>query len=425
MSFAFFSIHLVAIWLLFKRSQALVVIFFLFIYVQLKNLLSLAYIDLGDVYMSEIAETSTASSATLIASFFFILTIFLFWFLHKISKGEAVFLEAEQRQASLKYSRQFAFVMLALITLLCINIVLAGSPLLGAQVNKTNIWENAPFQFLTPISNQLSFLVLISGIFFSDSIKKRKRLISKLYVAVWLLCHLYLALMGHKFGQHVTFFYLFALPSLLGMALMERIKISRLVVQLTAVIGILSILVIKYFTSKYGQYGLSRIFDRVFALEGQLTYSAINSFLRGEDGSYSFSKELSAVFSGNGTSGMDYLMYKYLPTSFYNYYKDLDVNLSQGYLAILFEMFHSIPIILVAHTAFVMAIYTIGRWFTIALIKRDIIVLFLTFKIFYSFYTYYVQAYTDAVFELKNVFYFALLAIILLARGTRSTRMKA
>lgn len=336
-----------------------------------------------------------------------VVTVLIIGLLYLFRRAKLKSIYYYYRDINLPKYKHFLIFFYSILLSLIFVILITGSPLLGSPYNKTNIWDYSPIPQLKYLSSQISFLVLIAGIYFSDAVRCNDSRKKKHFFIIWVLVMSYLILMGHKFGQLVTFSYLFYLPLLLGKSLDGKVSIAKLVIYFSIIISVLCYLVFLYFTSKYGDYGGQLIFDRVFAMEGQLTYASIQEYISGElnaDIEQAY-REIKSIFGigGQGAVGMDYLMYKYMPTSNYNYYTDLKVNLSQGYFAILFSVFGSYTLVLLSHALFTVSFFFSGWVFILSLIKRDVLIVFFSFKIFYSLYTYYVQAYTDAIFNFKNL----------------------
>lgn len=402
---------------LMKKSPLLFFLFFLFLYVQVKNIVSASYIDLGNVYMMELSVLSKSSYVSYLLLSLHAVSIFLLYFLFKLTKHKFASEFALYSSRSIKNSRLFLIVSTSLLMLLIVNVLIAGSPLFGGDANKTNIWSSSPLPFLKYVSSQLSFLILVAGIYY-DYFERCSCKAKYYFLFFYLLSILYLVLMGHKFGQLVTFSYLFFLPYLISKSFHFKISISKLFIQVSVLLVIFSFFVLRYFESKYGVDAQQLIFDRVFAMEGQLSYVAINSYIEGgtSDFEHFFVELKNAFWGGNERVGMDYLMYLYMPSEKYNYYSDLQVNLSQGYFALLFTMFGSYFSVTLFQTVFIFLVYFVGYLFAISLIRRDFVLIFLYFKIYYSLYTYYVQAYNDAFFNFKNLIVIFLILFVYIAR---------
>lgn len=418
----FFILYFLLIYLIFEKEPLVIVLFFFLILNQTTNYISVFYLDHGDIYMREIQSYSEKSYASLLLWFFNVTALFVIYFLIRITKQDLYKLLSRFYNLKIRYIKFWIFLFYFIIGVLMLNILISGSPLWISSINKTTFWTIAKFPFLKPLSSQISIIALFSGMFllYINLRKKSSPLKGALY-GVWIFLLVYLILMGHKFGQLLIITYMFFLPLLLYKSLIKKFPAKKILFIFSSIIAFFSLFVINYFKTKYGDAAFDILQQRIFSMEGQLTYTAIQNYLQDQlpNGLEQLVIEIKYILGlihDNTVIGMDYLMDRTMPDNLLEAYRETQVKLAQGYLAMLFYLFDNFFIVLFVHIVFILLYGFIGYLLLRSILKYDFILTFFYVKIYFSFLTYYAQAYTTAIFNIKTLTYFFCIILITLIR---------
>ncbi|HHB51784.1 MAG TPA: hypothetical protein ENK75_01885 [Saprospiraceae bacterium] len=236
---------------------------------------------------------------------------------------------------------------------------------------------------------------------------------------IWIISLIYMILMGHKFGQLLTLTYVFFLPILSYKALNKTLSINKLIFLFIFIVFLFSIVVRAYFVRVYGDYAMDIIEQRIFSMEGQVTYTAIQHYFHNElPNTYNqFINEVKYVFGMTSSPvGMDYLMEKIMPSELLSTYQQLQVKLAQGYIGILLYLYHKIFLVLFIHCLFIGSYFFVGYQLLKNIFKFDFILVFLYLKLYFSFAVYYAQGYTDAIFNIKALLFVYILLLVYMIR---------
>ena len=418
----FFILYFLLIYLIFEKEPLVIVLFFFLILNQTTNYISVFYLDHGDIYMREIQSYSEKSYASLLLWFFNVTALFVIYFLIRITKQDLYKLLSRFYTLKIRYIKFWIFLFYFIIGVLMLNILISGSPLWISSINKTTFWTIAKFPFLKPLSSQISIIALFSGMFllYINLRKKSSPLKGALY-GVWIFLLVYLILMGHKFGQLLIITYMFFLPLLLYKSLIKKFPAKKILFIFSSIIAFFSLFVINYFKTKYGDAAFDILQQRIFSMEGQLTYTAIQNYLQNQlsNGLEQLVIEIKYILGlihDNTVIGMDYLMDRTMPDNLLEAYRETQVKLAQGYLAMLFYLFDNFFIVLFVHIVFILLYGFIGYLLLRSIFKYDFILTFFYVKIYFSFLTYYAQAYTTAIFNIKTLTYFFCIILITVIR---------
>jgi len=418
----FFVVYVVLLlYILFKEPLAFIGYYFLF-FVQTFIYLSVVILDLGSVRMSELGAVSEPSHTSLIVFLFNIIATLIILALIRLKKRDLMryLLVFEQKKIlNIKFWITGFYVI---IFILIINVIISGSPLWISTINKTTFWSIAIYPFLSPMSSQISVIALFSGMFLlNNTTHKKSGLVKKLLYGVYIFLLIYLGLLGHKFGQLVVITVMFFLPLLIYQALKNTLQIKKIISFLMIFFSLLTIPISNYFISKYGNAALDIIKQRIFAMQGQLTYISIRELFRGQmiNGFDQFRIEIMYIFglvSNDTYAGMTYLMSQYMPENQFSYYQALQVNLAGGYIAILLSLYNNIILVLFVHSIFIMLFFFTGYMLMVNILKYDLLLTFMYLKLYFSFYTYYAQGYTTAILNIKTLVYIYLIVLVVMIR---------
>jgi len=419
----FFIFYFLLIYLIFRKEPLVIVIFFFPILKQTTNYISVFYLDHGDIYMREIQSYSEKSYTSILLWFFNVTALFVIYFLIRITKQDLYKLLSRLYTLKIRYIKSWIFLFYFIIGILILNILISGSPLWISSINKTTFWTIAKLQFLKPVSSQISIIALFSGMFllYINLHNKKSSLLKGALYGVWIFLLVYLILMGHKFGQLLIITYMFFLPLLLYMSLIKKFPAKKIFFIFSCIIAFFSLFVINYFKTKYGDAAFDIIQQRIFSMEGQLTYTAIQNYLQNQlpNGLEQLVIEIKYILGlihNNTVIGMDYLMDRTMPDNLLEAYRETQVKLAQGYLAMLFYLFNNFFIVLFVHMVFILLYGFIGYLLLRSILKYDFILTFFYAKIYFSFLAYYAQAYTTAIFNLKTLIYFFCIILIHIIR---------
>ena len=418
----FFILYFLLIFLIFKKEPLAIVLFFFLILNQTTNYISVFYLDHGDIYMREIQSYSEKSYASILLWFFNVTALFVIYFLIRITKQDLYKLLSRLYTLKIRYIKFWIFLFYFIIGVLILNILISGSPLWISSINKTTFWTIAKFPFLKPLSSQISIIALFSGMFLLYiNLHKKSSLLKVALYGVWIFLLIYLILMGHKFGQLLIITYMFFLPLLLYMSLIKKFPAKKILFIFSSIIAFFSLFVINYFKTKYGDAAFDILQQRIFSMEGQLTYTAIQNYLLNQlpnrlEQLVIEIKYILGLIHGNTVIGMDYLMDRTMPDNLLEAYRETQVKLAQGYLAMLFYLFNNFFIVLFVHIVFILLYGFIGYLLLRSILKYDFILTFFYVKIYFSFLTYYAQAYTTAIFNFKTLIYLFCIVLIHIIR---------
>lgn len=418
----FFILYFLLIYLIFEKEPLVIVLFFFLILNQTTNYISVFYLDHGDIYMREIQSYSEKSYASLLLWFFNVTALFVIYFLIRITKQDLYKLLSRFYTLKIRYIKFWIFLFYFIIGVLMLNILISGSPLWISSINKTTFWTIAKFPFLKPLSSQISIIALFSGMFLLYiNLHKKSSLLKVALYGVWIFLLIYLILMGHKFGQLLIITYMFFLPLLLYKSLIKKFPAKKILFIFSSIIAFFSLFVINYFKTKYGDAAFDILQQRIFSMEGQLTYTAIQNYLQNQlsNGLEQLVIEIKYILGlihDNTVIGMDYLMDRTMPDNLLEAYRETQVKLAQGYLAMLFYLFDNFFIVLFVHIVFILLYGFIGYLLLRSIFKYDFILTFFYVKIYFSFLTYYAQAYTTAIFNIKTLTYFFCIILITVIR---------
>lgn len=410
------------IFFLSREPLAFTAYFFLFFH-QVTLYISVVYLDQGGIWMRELGRYSLHGVSSLIVFLFYTISTWVIVILIRVYKGKLI------RLLSLIESRRISNVYLwiigfyAIVTILIGHVIVSGSPLWVKTVGKNTVWEVAKIPQLRYLSSQVSVIALFSGIFLLNNVVKRKPVLFQIPMfGIYLLLLAYLVLLGHKFGQLIIITVLFFMPLLTYYALLKKFPIKKVTVLGVIFVSLLWFPINNYFTSVYGEgTAIDMIQERAFAMQGQLAHVAINDYI---SNSLPFdinqlALEFRAILGLNTHGryvGMQYLMSQYMPPSYFAGYLKNKVNLAGGYIAMLLVLFNSLPLALLVHVVFVSAFFLVGFMLTSSILKYDLLLVFVYLKLYFSFYTYYVQAYTTAIINSETLIYIFLLFMIMVVR---------
>lgn len=420
MIFLLFYIALL-LYILFKEPLVLIAFYFLF-FSQTFIYLSVVILDFGGVTMSELGEVSEPSHTSFIVFLFNIIATLVIFTLLKLKKRDLMRYIPSVELKRIPNVKYWVIGFYIVIVILIINVVVSGSPLWVSTINKTTFWLIAKFPFLKPVSSQISVIALFSGMFLlNNTMHKKSSLVRKSLYGVYISLLVYLILLGHKFGQLVVITVMFFLPLLIYQSLKKTLRIRRVIFYLLIFFSLLAIPVSNYFVSKYGNAAFEIIRQRIFAMEGQLSYVAIQKLFQGHATNRldQLIVEIKYIFGLVGQDtyvGMTYLMSQFMPGNQFAYYQSLQVNLAGGYIATLISLYSNIVLVLFVHTIFIMLFFIMGYMLIINILKYNLLLTFIYLKLYFSFYAYYAQGYTTAILNVKTLIYIYLIILIMMVR---------
>ena len=421
---------IILFYILFKDPLVYIAFYFLFSS-QTFVYFSVVYLDQGGIFMYELGKVTTPSNTSIIVFLFNIIATIIILVLVRQKKGRLRdYLQiVEQKQIpNIKY---WVFSFYIVVLILIIHIVISGSPLWVLTINKTTFWTIAKFPFLSYVSSQITVIALFSGMFLLNNACQRKsKFIRDSLYGIYLLLLIYLVLLGHKFGLLIHVTVLFFMPLLMYQTLNEKFPIKKVISYALVFVSIILIPIIYYYTSRYGDAAFAIMQQRIFALQGQLTYISIQKFIQGNivNGLQKLMIEIEYIFGLVGKDtyvGMKFLMSQFMPPDYFRHYLANQVNLAGGYIAILLMLFNNLIVVLFIHASFVVMFFFSGYLLISSILKYDLLLTFIYLKIYFSFFSYYAQGYTTAIFNIKTLIYVYVLIMIMLLRRIVSRKKKS
>ena len=391
---------------LFSRTHFL--IFLPFFYMQFSTVISCAYLEYG-AYMREVQAFSFLTGGTtrlvFLNSLFFLSAAFTFRLFEKNIWQNSL---CENTLFNKKVVKELCGVYLFIIIILFFNLVLFGGPY-EQGVQRFAYWLNHPYPIIRTIYN-----LAILGFFFLGSIDSRSsgRNIYSLISRIFLILVLVLNFAhGDKFSSAIMILMLY----FVGFLCFKKIRLNiREILKITVVVSIL-VLVFYSIIKTYYQFffnldmdGLnSLIFDRIFALQGQVWWTIDNLVLENK-----INNNWMAFFKSHPpeNSGMYMLMYEVAPKLIVEKYIEDGIVFTMGYPAITiysFGFFASIFVqIFSGCMAGLVAVYVYAK-----AVKFELIRHFVGMKLFWNLIIAFSMGNTYVLIS-KNTFLYVLIIFL-------------
>lgn len=377
---------------LLKESLLFFYLFLLYIYGYVGQIISVFFIE-NKVYLNELSMYSQPNGAMsvlvmLIAVFLFInYFIFLFFFKNKSDFLGAAFSINKNGKIIILFNVLF-FLIYALI------IILYGNAYDSAEGNRV-IYRHSYLPTWAGILIDIQWIpVFISGLLFVINRTK--------IFFFFLFLHLFFRLLfGEKFTMLAQLSYIAFLPYVVFFN--NRINVYKFIYICTFLLLIfISIIIIYYFNIE--EAGLERFSQRL-AQQGQVWwYSFHDYFISNSNSIYSFINEFSSSSKGECLQGMDLIMCKIMTPSLYYLFLDNKYVLTSGYPAILLFYFREFGVIAFVFLSFI-AILPLYLIF-VSLRKGKIIASVFAFRLFFSFFSFYIVGNLSDLLNYKIIIYF-------------------
>ena len=300
--------------------------------------------------------------------------------------------------------------------------IYSGVPVLLGY-GKGQFWTYAKIPQFNILHNQTSTVLLVLGFFFAYI--KKYRYNDKAYVAllkyfmpILLMYLIYVVLMGYKFGGPLLYMFSFFVSTLVFYALHHNFKIAALL-KYTIIVAVLLVPVILYmyaYILGYGENAAQLLFDRIFALQGQVWHFVFNEIQSGviqSDASQVYVEiENTYLHNSSYSSGIYNLMQLIMPENRYSSYLEGGFRLSGGYPANLLTMFDSVLIISTKHLLFSFVIFVFHMNFAYHLCKLNLVRFVLWFKLALLSEGFLFMGDLNTIISVKSLVYLFLLFVI-------------
>ena len=420
---------------IYKKYPVLMIIFFYLFYGYLSMVISCFYLDFGNVYAFEVERTSIQSNGVILLGFFYLSSFLLFLFCYKrieISLMRSFSLIKFQKRiylnpAFILGSLWFAFFFILIIY---VHLFYSGVPLLLGY-GKGQFWSYARFPFFNALHNQTSTVLVVLGFLYgyikefkySDTAYTRYLKYFKFLLYIYIM---YIVLMGYKFGGPLLYLFSFYLSTLVFFSLRCKLKLRVLLKYLTLALAFFTPVIWYIYENIYGFNGAvgQIIFDRVFALQGQLWHFIYNDVNLGiiQPNMDQLVVEIKYAFLGEDIRnvGINHLMQFIMPEERLNSYYSNSVRLSGGYPAYWLVIFNNYAVILLCHFLFSWLVFFFHYKFLYHLINLNLIKFIIWFKLAMILKAFALMGDLHPILSGKTVFYLVLLlAIYLFEEGVR------
>ena len=415
---------------IYKNYPTLIFVFFYLFFGYLSMVVSVFYLDFGGKYSFELSKTSVQSNSLVILTLFYLSTIFLFllWYRLRIPQFKqysSLNFERSRFYLKPKFILLFLYATVIYILILYWHLFYSGIPLFLGY-GKGEIWLYSKFKFLQPISNQSSTVLLVLGFLFAyirkyqkDNIAYTKYLFYFKIILIFFIC--YIILMGYKFGGPLLFLFSFYISHLVFLSFENKFRFRDLAKYIIFFsLFFVSVVWYVYTHSTFNIQGdtWALIFDRIFALQGQMWHFVYNGIV---DQSIvpdlsQLTKEFKNIFSNTYSkeTGINYVMRLIMPDDRLHSYLSKGVRLSGGYPAILLSISGFNIITLILHILFSYLIFILHFKWLYHLGRFNLIQFILWFKLAFASKNIIFMGDIHVLFSFENMMYLLIIFAIYL-----------
>jgi len=424
----FLILYLFIYLFIYTKYSSLVVIFFYLFYGYLSMIVSVYYLDTGDIFAFEVAQDSYKSNSVIVLGTFYLTTLIMYLFLFKKKFTKKLY----QNYKLNKFKNRFyltsnfikGFLLFAFlyILLIYIHLIYSGIPIFLGY-GKGQFWEYAKLPIFNILHNQTSTILLILGFMYSyiNNYKKKEKKYIQLSIYFKIILYIYLiyiVLMGYKFGGPLLYIFSFYLTSLIYYSIHNRFTVPQLIKYFTIFASLIIpiIIYVYYFILNFGDGAWQLLFDRIFALQGQVwhyIYNEIDNGVLTANFNHLNIEIENALFSNHHEqSGINYLMQYILPENRLKSYLDGGVRLSGGYPANLFMIFDNIFVLYIIHLFFSYIIFIFHFNFFYHMLRLNLFKTILWFKLAFLSEGFLFMGDFNTLVSKRTLFYLSLLLLI-------------
>ncbi|EHE0834771.1 O165 family O-antigen polymerase, partial [Escherichia coli] len=362
----------------------------LLIYGYSGQILSLFFIEQGGSYLNELQNQSHSNGAMslliLIVTFAIMINYIFFTLVFRnLTKVRLWFANGNNTVRLINVLFIFAYISI---------IFLYGNAYGSAGGNRV-IYRHDYLPSWAGIFIDLQWIpVLVLGLLYINNKKKE--------FFIFLILHLFFrVLFGEKFTMLVQLLYISFIPYVIFFH--QEINVNRFI-KIVLFFGVLlgTSIFLNYFFIENA--GFERIEQRI-AQQGQLWWYVVNNYLE-KGGSISVINEFFSYNKGDCQQGMDLLMCKSMSPSLYQLYIEKQYVLTSGYPSILLLYFgpYGIILFLFASPLFLLPLVMLY----VSLKNKKILASIISFRVFFSFFSFYAIGNMHDLLNLKTLIYFLL-----------------
>lgn len=432
----FFVIYLILYMYIYKKYPQLIIIFFYLFYGYLSMVISVYYLDFGNIYAFEVAKYSYQSHSLLLLETIYISTFIMYVILFKQKEASfnKIFLGKikNKKKFKIKYIQVFLIFSLIYIFIIYIHMIISGVPLFLGE-HKGMFWEHAKIPLFQVLHRQTSTVLFILGFFYgyikifqtNNKIYQNKL---KFFKPILFIYILYIFLMGYKFGGPLQYLFSFYISYLLLLSMKKKFDLYSLFKYFIylAMLVVPMVLFVYMYLNSYGDGAGKMLFDRIFALQGQVWHFIYHDVSHGiiTPNLNQISLEIDNLINHNHqfNSGMNHLMQYIMPQNRLNNYLEEGVRLSGGYPAILFVIFDNIFTIIIVNLLLAYIIFLFHINFLHHLLKLNLLKALLWFKVSLQSEGILFMADINSLFSVKVLFYLSILLLIKIIEQKNSIR---
>ena len=398
----------------YRRTPLVFVVFFLVLFSEVPVLWSATFLDVAEVYISELEVYSSPSMGYWLLGAFFAFDLFVFYavfrFLPSVEEGNST------KRLSSNQLHLASVVLLGIALVLLGHMLISTIPFFDSSVNKMNFWAGgARFPSLSVLHNQIMAYAIVLGMMsvFARRTGKPSRIGLFNLVTILLLLG-YLVLMGYKFGLLLQVIYLYSLPLLIDRASAGKLHFGTIALKLGALLAVLFGVVALVYVRRYGDADvvLEVARQRLFVMEGQVWHVVMNDYLNGWG-------YLRQSFD-DSNSFLDGMMRGVMSGDLYSHYNGMNVRLSNIYPAALFIKFDSVALVVAVYMMVTFATALSGYMIYRNVRQVNFLLSILWMKIFFVLRAFASSVDADELFSLKSLFWVGLLVMIYLIMAVRA-----
>ncbi len=413
----------------YKKYPIVIIAFFYLFYGYLSMVVSVFYLDIGNQWAFEVARNSMRSNS-LVVLFFFYISIFvgaIIGYKLLVAKTIVNHFASNINKSKIFLTPKFIFAFMVFsilyMMIMYIHLFYSGIPILLGY-NKGEFWSYAKFPIFQVLHNQTSTILLILGFFYAyikiyrDDNSKFTIFIFPLKGILWFYV-MYIVLMAYKFGGPVLYLFSFYCSFLILSSIKEKFKLKSFFKYLFFfIILLIPLLYYVYFTILgFGNNAWQVIFDRVFALQGQVWHFIYNDISHGKirPDISQLGRELSNAISHNypKDTGINHLMQLIMPQPRLDSYLNKGVRMSGGYPANLFAIFNNNYIIVLVHFILSSVVVFFHLKFIKHLIKLNLFKFVVWFKIAFLSKGFLFMGDLNSILSTKTIFLLLIIILIL------------
>lgn len=337
-----FFILIIYMYWLFRKNRELLFLLIPVVYVYIWCIVSVIYLESGNIYISDLNMTSEFNfSALKLMGYFFIFLLSIYISFHT-KQGVLCFSRHRDRELSIndKQCKLMMGIAILVAGTWLVDVVVSGNILTNFSLTRFNYWDSYSkipvMKYMFYFINPLSFIL---GLIFAKSANKKYKCICIIVVVIYFVLDY---LVGNQFSGLLGILIYFIIP-ILFIKYNDFTKKQKKMILFTLIFVfiIVGIIKIKALTD-YDEFT-----NRFLVLQGDLWYATDIHITKNGSNFHALVDSIKNLFSGEAYE-MDYLMKLVMPLKKYMIFKKGNVALYSGFPAYEISIFgyvFSIPII--------------------------------------------------------------------------------